>query len=121
MVLSSLASLAQINGIYEKIGVGMTMSRRITDPPMQILIALAGGIPALLVGEYLIATRVGLAYTVLPFIAMYAYYQLIWLSTRTSADPAAREKLRVECQAHQRDINGVTLDLGAAKGGMMLI
>ena len=92
-----LESILAINGIYEKIGVGMTMSRRITDPPMQILIALAGGIPALLVGEYLIATRVGLAYTVLPFIAMYAYYQLIWLST-----PAAETEKFLEFKVRLR-------------------
>ena len=48
MVLASLASLAQVNGIYEKIGVGMTMSRNLNDPPMQILISLVFGIAAFL-------------------------------------------------------------------------
>ena len=33
-----------INGITEKVGVGLTMSRRWTDPPIQIMIGLAGGI-----------------------------------------------------------------------------
>jgi len=70
-----------INGITEKIGVGLTMSRRWTDPPIQIMVALAGGIPALIAGEYMIATKLGVAYTVLPFIAMYLFYQFIFLST----------------------------------------
>ena len=46
-----------IFGISEKIGVGMTMSRRVTDPPMQILITLAGGIPIFAYGEYMIANE----------------------------------------------------------------
>ena len=70
-----------INGITEKIGVGLTMSRRWTDPPIQIMVALAGGIPALLVGEYLIATKVGLAYTVLPLIVLGIYYEFVFLAT----------------------------------------
>jgi len=70
-----------INGITEKIGVGLTMSRRLTDPPIQIMVFLAGGLVALGVGEYYIATRLGMAYTVLPFVVLYFYYQFIWLST----------------------------------------
>lgn len=77
-----------INGITEKIGVGMTMSRNWTDPPMQILVALAGGIPALLIGEYMIATKVGLAYTVIPMIVLLLFYEFVLLSTA----PADTEK-----------------------------
>ena len=67
-----------INGITEKIGVGLTMSRRLSDPPIQIMVGLAGGIPALLFGEYMIATRVGLAYTVLPLILLAIFYEFVW-------------------------------------------
>merc|ERR1719453_1186226 len=52
------------------------------------MVALAGGIPALLIGEYFIATRVGLAYTVLPLILLGIFYEFIWLST----PPAETEK-----------------------------
>ena len=85
MVLEKLAAL---NGISEKIGVGLTMSRRYTDPPIQIMVALAGGIPALLVGEYLIAVRLGYMYMVIPFLVLYAFYQIVWLAT----PPADTEK-----------------------------
>jgi len=77
-----------INGITEKIGVGLTMSRRWTDPPIQIMVALAGGIPAFAVGEYMIATRVGPAYMVLPILVLYIFYRVVWLST----PPAETEK-----------------------------
>ena len=88
-----------INGITEKIGCGMTMSRRLTDPPMQILFTLAGGIPALLIGEYYIATSVGLAYTVLPLLVLAAFYELIWLAT----PPADTEKyLEFKARARRR-------------------
>jgi len=70
-----------INGITEKIGVGLTMSRRFTDPPIQIMVSLAGGIPALIVGEYMIAKYVGFAYTVLPLIILAIFYELVWLNT----------------------------------------
>jgi len=84
-----MASFMQsFNGISEKIGVGMTMSRRNTDPPMQILTALAGGAVAIIVGEYYIFTRVGLPYMVLPFIVCFAYYQIVFLAT----PPADTEK-----------------------------
>jgi len=70
-----------INGITEKIGVGLTMSRRFTDPPIQIMVSLAGGIPAFIIGEYMIAKYVGLAYTVLPMIILAIFYELVWLNT----------------------------------------
>ena len=54
-------NLSALNGIFEKIGVGLTMSRRLTDPPIQIMISLAGGAAALIYGEYMIATRLGAA------------------------------------------------------------
>jgi len=70
-----------IGGIMEKIGVGLTMSRNWTDPPIQIMVALAGGIPALLIGEYMIATKVGLAYMVIPLIVLAAFYEFVFLAT----------------------------------------
>ena len=74
-------NLSALNGIFEKIGVGLTMSRRLTDPPIQIMISLAGGIVALIYGEYMIATRLGAAYTAIPFVVCYLYYQFVVLST----------------------------------------
>jgi len=70
-----------INGATEKIGCGSTMSRRYTDPPMQIMFTLIAGIPALIYGEYMIATKVGLAYAVLPLLIMYIFYEFVFLST----------------------------------------
>ena len=64
------------------------MSRRVTDPPIQIMIALAGGIPLFIFGEYKIATTVGIAYTVLPLLLCFVYYHLVVLST----PPADTEK-----------------------------
>jgi len=90
-----LRTLARINGIFEKIGVGMTMSRRWTDPPMQILIALAGGIPMLLYGEYLIATQVGFVYCILPLAGLYAFYHLVFLAT-----PAANTESYLTFKSH---------------------
>jgi len=83
-----LGSLATLNGIFEKIGVGMTMSRRNTDPPMQILVFLAGGAAVLATGGYFVATRVGALYLPLPLIVVFAYYQLVVLAT----PPADTEK-----------------------------
>ena len=81
-------NIAALNGIFEKIGCGTTMSRRVTDPPIQIMIALAGGIPLFIFGEYKIATTVGIAYTVLPLLLCFVYYHLVVLST----PPADTEK-----------------------------
>merc|ERR1712023_332051 len=64
------------------------MSRRLGDPPMQIIVALAAGIPLFAYGEYMIATRVGLAYMALPIIGLWAYYELVWMNT----PPADTEK-----------------------------
>ena len=74
-------NFSALNGIFEKIGVGMTMSRRMTDPPVQILIALAGGIPGAIYGTYMIGTKLGAAYTLIPYVICYLYYQLVVLST----------------------------------------
>ena len=84
----SVINALGLNGISEKIGVGMTMSRSLTDPPMQILISLVTAIPAMIYGEYLIATKVGLAYTAIPFIVLYLYYQFVFMVTA----PAETEK-----------------------------
>jgi len=84
----SKMNIAALNGIFEKIGCGSTMSRRVTDPPIQIMIALAGGIPLFIFGEYKIATTVGIAYTVLPLLLCFVYYHLVVLST----PPADTEK-----------------------------
>merc|ERR1719478_1729663 len=45
------------------------------------MVSLAGGIPALIIGEYMIAKYVGLAYTVLPMIILAIFYELVWLNT----------------------------------------
>merc|ERR1719230_2401389 len=45
------------------------------------MISLAGGIAALIYGEYMIATHLGAAYTAIPFVVCYLYYQLVVLST----------------------------------------
>jgi len=81
LLLVSMLSLSALNGIFEKIGVGLTMSRRITDPPIQIMVALAGGIPFMIYMEYLICTEVGPAYMVLPILLCYLYYQAVVLNT----------------------------------------
>ena len=65
----------------EKIGVGMAMSRNWDDPPMQILLTLAGGAVVLIIGEYYIATRLGAAYMMLPLIVCYLYYHFVAMST----------------------------------------
>jgi len=83
-----LADLAGLNGIFEKIGVGLTMSRRMTDPPIQIMIGLLGMIFSLGYGEYKIYHDVGPAYCALPLVILYIYYQISWLST----PPADTEK-----------------------------
>ena len=77
-----------INGITEKIGVGLTMSRRMTDPPVQIMIGLLGVLFSLGYGEYKIYHDVGPAYCALPLVVLYIYYQISWLST----PPADTEK-----------------------------
>ena len=65
----------------EKIGVGMAMSRNWDDPPMQILLTLAGGAAVLIIGEYYIATRLGAAYIMLPLIVCYHYYHFVAMAT----------------------------------------
>jgi hypothetical protein len=74
-------NLSALNGIFEKIGVGLTMSRRITDPPIQIMISLVAGIATMIYGEYMIATRLGAAYTPIPLIVCFIYYQFVVLAT----------------------------------------
>ena len=78
MVLSAIPAL---NGISEKIGVGLTMSRNWTDPPMQIMLALAVGLIVLIVGEYVLATQLGIWYMALPFLPVYAYYHTFMMAT----------------------------------------
>ena len=94
-------SMAVLSGIYEKIGVGMTMARSWSDPPMQILYALAGGLIVTGFGEYYIATRVGVAYMALPPLAMYLYYQFVFLNT----PPADTEKY-LEFKARAPPLSG---------------
>jgi len=76
-----MSNIAALNGISEKIGVGMTMSRAWNDPPMQILISLVFGIFTLLIGEVYIAMYVGVPYTALPMLVLFAYYHLVMLNT----------------------------------------
>merc|ERR1719238_1397522 len=52
------------------------------------MVTLAGGIPSLAIGMYMIATRVGIAYCVLPLIVLAIFYELVWLNT----PPADTEK-----------------------------
>ena len=51
-----------LRGISEKIGVGMTMANRITDPPIQLLATFALGIPALVTVLVLVTLKLGLLY-----------------------------------------------------------
>jgi cyclopropane fatty-acyl-phospholipid synthase-like methyltransferase len=83
-----MSDLFGLNGIFEKIGVGLTMSRRLTDPPVQIMISLVGGIVGMAYGQYKIYTTMGAPYMALPLIVMYIYYQVSWLAT----PPADTEK-----------------------------
>lgn len=76
-----LISLAALNGIYEKIGVGMTMARTWDDPPMQILYFLAGGLIFGISGEYYIFKTLGAPYMALPLVACWLYYNLIFMAT----------------------------------------
>jgi len=78
MVLSKISAL---HGIMEKIGVGMAMSRNWDDPPMQILLALAGGAGTLIIGEYYIAMHLGPAYMALPLLMCYIFYHYVMMVT----------------------------------------
>ena len=84
-----MLSLSALNGIFEKIGVGLTMSRRLTDPPIQIMVALAGGIPFMIYMEYLICTEVGVVVRVDTFRRM---------ADDMAYDKACLETIKVGCR-----------------------
>jgi hypothetical protein len=96
-----LEKLALLNGVSEKIGVGLTMSRRWTDPPIQIMVSLIGGLVTMFAGNYYIATRVGPAYVALPLAVCFVYYRWVFLAT----PPADTEKyliFKVRCPCRAR-------------------
>jgi len=76
------------SAIYEKIGCGMAMANRWSDPPCQILLSFALGIPGLVLAVVLLSVYVSIFSVPLLFVALYAYYHYVFLIT----PPADTEK-----------------------------
>ena len=73
--------MSALNGIFEKIGVGLTMSRRLTDPPVQIMMSFFIGVPAVVAAMVMVAVHVSIYAVPLVWVALIAYYQLVFLAT----------------------------------------
>jgi hypothetical protein len=70
-----------IFGISEKIGCGLAMANKWTDPPVQIIMSFFIGVPALLAAMVTVAVYFSIYAVPLVWVALYAYYQLVFLAT----------------------------------------
>merc|ERR1719201_1847651 len=75
-------------GISEKIGCGLAMANKWSDPPCQIIMFFALGCPALLALMIAVGMYVSIFAVPLVWVAVYLYYQQIFLAT----PPADTEK-----------------------------
>ena len=70
-----------IFGISEKIGCGLAMANKWSDPPVQIIMSFAFGVPALIAAMVMVAVYWSIFAVPLVWVAIYAYYQLVFLAT----------------------------------------
>jgi len=75
-------------GISEKIGCGLAMANKWSDPPCQIILSFALGVPGLLALNIAVGMYISIAAVPLVWVGVYLYYQHIFLST----PPADTEK-----------------------------
>ena len=74
-----------IFGISEKIGCGLAMANKWSNPPVQIIMSFAFGVPGLIATMVLVAVYVSIFAVPLVWVALYGYYQYVFLAT-PSAD-----------------------------------
>ena len=77
-----------IFGISEKIGCGLAMANKWSDPPVQIIMCFAFGVPGIIAAMVMVAVYFSIFAVPLVWVALYAYYQLVFLAT----PPAECEK-----------------------------
>ena len=70
-----------IFGISEKIGCGLAMANKWTDPPVQIMMSFFIGVPAVVAAMVMVAVHVSIYAVPLVWVALFAYYQLVFLAT----------------------------------------
>ena len=70
-----------IFGISEKIGCGLAMANKWSDPPVQIIMSFAFGVPALIAAMVMVAVYWSIFAVPLVWVAIYAYYQFVFLAT----------------------------------------
>ena len=70
-----------IFGISEKIGCGLAMANKWTDPPVQIMMSFFIGVPAVLAAMVMVAVHFSIYAVPLVWVALFAYYQLVFLAT----------------------------------------
>lgn len=75
-------------GISEKIGCGLAMANKWSDPPCQIILSFALGVPVLLALNIAVGMYISIAAVPLVWVGVYLYYQHIFLAT----PPADTEK-----------------------------
>ena len=68
-------------GISEKIGCGLAMANKWSDPPVQIILSFAFGVPGLLALMVMVAVYLSIFAVPLVWVGIYAYYQYVFLAT----------------------------------------
>ena len=74
-------SLEMVFGISEKIGCGLAMANKWSDPPVQIMMSFAFGVPGLLALMVMVAVYLSIFAVPLVWVGIYAYYQYVFLAT----------------------------------------
>ena len=77
-----------IFGISEKIGCGLAMANRWSDPPSQIILSITSAAVLLPASMILITVYFSIFAVPLVWVAIYVYYQYVFLAT----PPAETEK-----------------------------
>ena len=67
------------SAIYEKIGCGLAMANKWSDPPSQIILSFVLGVPAIVYAHWAVGYYVSLAAAPLVTVALYLYYHYVFL------------------------------------------
>ena len=81
-----------IFGISEKIGCGLAMANKWTDPPVQIMMSFFIGVPAVVAAMVMVAVHVSIYAVPLVWVALFAYYQLVFLATPPADCESCRKR-----------------------------
>ena len=68
-------------GISEKIGCGLAMANKWSDPPVQIMMSFAFGVPGIIAAMVMVAVYLSIFAVPLVWVALFAYYQYVFIAT----------------------------------------